>query len=42
MLMVELFAARKVRSVLCKQSVLVAGKTLISEPASTRKYCPNV
>ena len=39
MLMVELFAARKVRSVLCKRSVLVAGKTLISEPVSTRKYC---
>ena len=38
-LMVELFAARKVRSVLCKRSVLVAGKTLISEPVSTRKYC---
>ena len=39
MSMVALFAADKVRSALCKRSALEAGKTLITEPMSTRKYC---
>ena len=37
--MIELFAARNVTSVLCKRSDRPAGNTLISAPASIKKFC---